>query len=191
MVWKYGFLWVFIILISACSLAEQTDPTPTPIAPPQVVLLTPEGEISDLPSPSPTTFYTETPAPPTATTIPIVAPPTILIPTMLPSSTSAPTSIPPTATAFTGQVAADRTGLRLRSAPNTSGTVLANLREFTQLTVYERTSDNIWLRVDTENGQGGWVMTEFVELYVSLEAIPVSGTAQPAANVPPVLQAET
>src|SRR5688572_23199133 len=100
MVWKCSFLLVGIILISACSLSEQSDPTPTPIAPPQVVLLTPEGEVAESPSPSPTTFYTETPAPPTATTIAIIAPPIIVIPTQLPSSTTAPTStatsIPPT-----------------------------------------------------------------------------------------------
>src|SRR5688500_13588947 len=92
MVWKYSFLLVGISLISACSLSEKSDPTPTPIAPPQVIFLTPEDEVVELASPSPTTFSTEPPAPPTATTIPIVAPPTILIPTVLPSSTTAPTS---------------------------------------------------------------------------------------------------
>lgn len=208
--WKRGFLVAVIILISGCNLSTKSEqPTPTHIAPPQVVnvtattvALTPEEEVEEVteiaellsstPSPTSTPDDTATPAPPTATTVPVVAPPTDLRPTVTPSNTPAPTATLTATPALTGQVAEGRTGLRLRSAPDRNATILSNLNEFTELTIYERTSDNVWLRVDTENGQSGWIMTEFVELYVSLDAIPVSSMAvQAATQAPPVAQAET
>lgn len=52
--------------------------------------------------------------------------------------------------------------LRLRRAPEASAAVLTMLPPLTQLTVTGHTSDNAWLRVTLPNGEGGWVMAQWV-----------------------------
>lgn len=50
---------------------------------------------------------------------------------------------------------------RLRATPN--GAVVDLLREGTQVTLGELSGDRQWRRVRTQNGQSGWVWSEFVE----------------------------
>lgn len=95
--------------------------------------------------------------------------------------------------ATTGNARVSSTGdnLRLRAGPGTAGTVIANLAAGSSLGVVGRTADNAWLEVNTEAAQHGWVMARYVDLFVSLTTVPVTGTAvdatpQPSATARPV-----
>lgn len=86
-------------------------------------------------------------------------------------------------------VKANAGGLRVRSEPGLSGTVFANLDAFDPLEVLARTFDDQWLQVRTPLGVVGWVAIEYVDLNVSLNAIPatrqtVYATATPLPSSP-------
>ena len=73
--------------------------------------------------------------------------------------------------------------LRLRESPGTAGTVISFLPAQMTLHLIGRTEDNIWVQVITADNQQGWVMTHFLNVYIGLDRIPVTGTAVNA--VPP------
>ena len=72
--------------------------------------------------------------------------------------------------------------LRLRQSPGTAGAIIAYLPALMALHLIGRTDDNIWLQVITENKLQGWVMSQFLDINIGLDRIPVTGTA---VNVPP------
>jgi uncharacterized protein YgiM (DUF1202 family) len=85
------------------------------------------------------------------------------------------------------RVAAGSDNLRLRAGPGTAGAILTTLASGTELDLQGRTADNFWLQVITEDHQAGWVMTQFVEVFVSINSLPVTGqavnaTARPAGT---------
>lgn len=76
-------------------------------------------------------------------------------------------------------------GLRLRSAPSESSTILTVLVPLTQLRVIGRTNDSGWLEVITPANQRGWVARVWTVVQVSLSTIPVSSSpviVAPAAS---------
>lgn len=58
--------------------------------------------------------------------------------------------------------------LRLRDQPNTTGNVVANLPNGTNLTVLDA-SDSTWIKVQTAGGQTGYVSAEFIKIHYSDE----------------------
>jgi LysM repeat protein len=73
--------------------------------------------------------------------------------------------------------------LRLRAGPSTQTNILAELVALTPLKVVGRNADSTWLQVITVLGQSeGWVSTEYVEVFVMLEQVPVA-TAAPLPTV--------
>jgi uncharacterized protein YraI len=67
--------------------------------------------------------------------------------------------------------------LRLRQSPGTAGTVISFLPAQMTLHLIGRTADNVWLQVITSDQQQGWVLAQYVNIYIGLDRIPVSGTA--------------
>lgn len=65
-------------------------------------------------------------------------------------------------------------GLRLRATPGAGGTVVTILTELEPLTIIARTTDGRWLQVTTDDGDSGWVLAEYIDVYVDLEAKPVA-----------------
>lgn len=128
--------------------------------------------------------WTNTPVPP--------APPTTTLgPSAPPGRTNTPvvagvTELPNLAgtagATSDGQVAADANGLRLRQLPGTAGKITAFLAALTPVKIVGRTPDNLWLEVTTPDQQRGWVMTEFVDVYVSLVGVPTTAGAAMAAT---------
>lgn len=96
----------------------------------------------------------------------IVVGETLVIPT---SGLSVPTAEPASAHVKGG------TAINLRAGPGLQRGILARLSEYTALRVIGRTMDNAWLEVVTQFGQHGWVAADFVELLISLDAIPATG----------------
>lgn len=92
------------------------------------------------------------------------------------------------------RVKEDGGNLRLRQTPGTAGAILTHLPAGLPLDLVGRTADSVWLQVITSDNQRGWVMTQFVDVFISLNGLPVTGTAvdataappaQPAAGMPP------
>jgi|SRR5579859_4559729 len=75
--------------------------------------------------------------------------------------------------------------LRLRASPGTAGMVISYLPEQMTLHLIGRTDDNVWLQVITSDKQQGWVLAQYVNIYIGLDRIPVTGTA---INAPPPTQ---
>jgi uncharacterized protein YraI len=72
--------------------------------------------------------------------------------------------------------------LRLRASPGTAGMVISFLPEQMTLHLIGRTDDNLWLQVITSDRQQGWVLAQYINIYIGLDRIPVTGTA---VNAPP------
>lgn len=68
-------------------------------------------------------------------------------------------------------------GLRLRLTPGTAGYVLGNLDYGTPLTVIGRTEDRAWLQVVTPDRMPGWVHAIYIDVYVDVGELPVTGEA--------------
>jgi uncharacterized protein YraI len=177
---KFSALCVLlIVLISACSDPDEA-PTPTVLAPTQVMP-------TDRPSivGSPTMVPTATRAPEETAAVPPPITPVIL-PTETRISTDGATASPPPSPAPGGQVAPGRTGLRLRSQPTENSRILRNLQELTPVTIIGRTADNQWLSVITNAGDGGWVIASYIELSVDINTIPVIDASQQVAALPEI-----
>lgn len=82
------------------------------------------------------------------------------------------------------QVKRMATTLRLRAEPSVDAAVLAELAAATSLRVLARTANNNWLQVETADATVGWVAAGYVELFVSLDSIPVSNPALSSAPAP-------
>lgn len=87
-------------------------------------------------------------------------------------------------------VKSDANGLRLRTQPNTESNVLINLASDDILTVIGRNRDSQWLQVISPERQRGWVMAQFVDIYVDVLRLPITFGADPVAtgNNPPASQ---
>jgi LysM repeat protein len=109
------------------------------------------------PPPSPTPPPSETPTVPT---------PTLVGPVM-------------------AQVSAEGDRLRLRAGPGTAGSVLAYLQPFVPMTLLGRTADNVWAEAVIPGGDHGWVMARWLDVFVSLDDLPVTGIAVDASPTPP------
>jgi LysM repeat protein len=107
---------------------------------------------------------------------------TIPDPNFAPSATPQPlhTAAPPQA-----QVKADGGGLRLRDGPGLSQPIITMLDAGTALAIAGRTDDNSWLEVITPSGNEGWVMAKFVDVFVALDAVPVTGIVAAAPTGAP------
>lgn len=167
----YAFILI-LVLLTGCGVKRKAEPT----AVISIQTQRPTIAVSSTPVPTATLSPSATPTsvPPTATTF--------ILPTSVPTLT--PVVDPPTATPQTvpnGQVVEGGDGLRLRAAPSTSGQVLANLDELTPLIASGRTADNGWLQITAENGSSGWVMAQYVQLYVDINSLPVAGNTEVAA----------
>lgn len=75
------------------------------------------------------------------------------------------------------QVKTDGGGLNLRETPGTTGEIVTTLAALTPLTVVGRTDDNSWLQVATPAGNRGWVLAEFLDVFIDLSAVGVTGVA--------------
>lgn len=100
------------------------------------------------------------------------------LPTREPAA-AAPAPAPASAT-LSAQVRIDAGGLRLRRSPGTEAEVITKLAPQTRLQVLQRTPDNFWLKVVTPQGTEGWVMSQYVDLGVSMAQIPSAGDATTA-----------
>ncbi len=103
----------------------------------------------------------------------------------VPQTAGAALNASPTAVAVgEARVAAGSDNLRLRAGPGTAGAILATLASGTVLDLQGRTADNVWLEVITAAHQRGWVMSQFVEVFISVSSLPVTGTAVNATAAP-------
>jgi uncharacterized protein YraI len=64
--------------------------------------------------------------------------------------------------------------LRLRTAPNTGGDILATVPAGSTLEVIGRNADTTWVQVNT-NGQTGWMAVGYGTLNGDVSASPVTG----------------
>ncbi len=115
---------------------------------------------------------------PVITPEPIATPTTEeLTPTAMPSptvrseATAALTPVPtvtvPVSSLTTGG------GLRMRSGPGTDYRVLALLAEGQEVNVLGRDEAGEWLKISIEGGEEGWVVAEFIDVGVAMEALPI------------------
>ncbi len=77
-------------------------------------------------------------------------------------------------------------GLRLRSFPGTLGEVTANLEALTPLRIVGRTPDNEWIEVITPTELRGWVMAQYLDIYINLIGVPLSAGAALDATATPI-----
>lgn len=96
----------------------------------------------------------------------------------------------PTAIVFgaaEAQVSAEGQGLRVRQSPGTAGNVLTSLDALTPLDVQGRTADNVWLQIVAQipSAPAGWVMRQYVDVFVALDDLAVTGTAVDVTAPPP------
>lgn len=79
----------------------------------------------------------------------------------------------------------DADGLRLRLSPGLKTDVRLNLEGGTVVDVIGRTADNQWLEVMMNIGISGWVSAQFLDVFINLESLPVTGVVvvTPAAAI--------
>jgi len=82
------------------------------------------------------------------------------------------------------QVKAMFSTLRLRQTPSVSGAVILELAGGTPLKLIGRNANNSWLKVETNEGQAGWVSSAYVVVNISLADVPVLEEAAAAASAP-------
>jgi LysM repeat protein len=97
-------------------------------------------------------------------------------PTEAGQPTESVTLTPVPTAAVLARVAANGQGLRFRRAPGTGGEVFAYLNALTPLKPLGRTPDSVWLQVTAPEGQG-WVMAQWVEVFIALDTLPVQEVA--------------
>ena len=138
---------------------------------PDDVLIIPAvfGPVETLTPTSTLPFSTETPSP-----------------TLEPSTTPTPADTPTLAGPVMAQVSAQGNGLRFRQSPGTAGQILAFLDSFTPLTLLGRTEDNVWVEVILPGGDHGWVMAKWLDVFVNLADLPVTGIPVDASPTPPL-----
>ncbi len=147
--------------------APPGSPTAPPATPPAWPSMPPTN------TPLPATL-TASPGPSASPGQPLPPPPTVVLAA---PSTALPNLNSTAAASLDGRVAADGNGLRLRAFPGTAGEVVAYLDARMPLSIIGRTPASDWLEVLTPAGQRGWVMAEFVEVYIDLLAVPQTAAA--------------
>ncbi|MCC7360443.1 MAG: SH3 domain-containing protein [Anaerolineales bacterium] len=75
--------------------------------------------------------------------------------------------------------------LRLRASPGTAGAIIGNLPAGMVLDLVGRTADSAWLQVLTADNRSGWVMARYVDLYMDVGKLPVTGVPVDAAGTAP------
>ena len=75
--------------------------------------------------------------------------------------------------------------LRLRASPGTAGAIIGNLPAEMVLDLVGRTADSVWLQVLTADNRSGWVMTRYVDLFMDINTLPVTGVPVDAAGTAP------
>jgi CRP-like cAMP-binding protein/uncharacterized protein YraI len=114
---------------------------------------------------------------PVITPEPIALPTTETTPTVIPSPTvpSEATVAPTPAPTVTVPIPSRTTGggLRMRSGPGTNYEVLVLLAEDQEVDVLGRDEMGEWLKISLDSGEEGWVATEFVDIGVAVEALPI------------------
>ncbi len=76
--------------------------------------------------------------------------------------------------------------LRLRTGPSALDTVIAELPGLTPLNAIGKSDNGQWLNVTTLDGRGGWVAIAYVDLFVPLSELPVTGTAGVGLGTPTI-----
>lgn len=138
--------------------------------------------------PTPTPTFTKTPKPtftPTPVYTPTPIPTNTPVPTDTPAVTPTATDTPaPTPTPMP-QAIVKLANLNYRAGPSTSYASLGKLSNGYVLEVRKRTSDSAWLRVCCLNDQEGWVASQYVDLSVPMELIPIDETVPPTPTPRP------
>ncbi len=75
-------------------------------------------------------------------------------------------------------------GLRLRSEPGLSASVVTTFAAGTQLWLVGRTSDGGWYQIVTDDETTGWVWGNYLRLFVDSNTIPVTGESLQIPTVP-------
>ena len=180
------FILLFAVLVMAftmgCSLAQsigRKPPTPTPTftkTPKPTFTSTPA--IVDTPTPIPSNTFTPTATPsPTATGTATDTPEPTATFTDTPLPTDTPTPKPQ------GIINLDE--LNFRAGPDTAYASLGKLSKGTQMEVRMRLADSSWLRVCCLNDQEGWVASQYIDLSVPIESIPVDESVPPTPTPRP------
>jgi len=92
----------------------------------------------------------------------------------IPGATIDPDAIPAPEWPITGQVSTNGEGLRLRTKPNLGGEILYSLAAMTPLTIVGKTHDEAWLAVRTPFLDGGWVKSDWIDIFIDLDEVPVT-----------------
>lgn len=82
---------------------------------------------------------------------------------------------------YPGRVVTGGAYLNLRLQPTTSATVVAQLRNGTNLMVYAESSDGLWWQVQTATGEMGWVYADYVRLDDVSPVSPATGSVSSSA----------
>ena len=147
-----------------------TPPTFTPLA---TIASGPTQETMILPTDAPSFTPTQHVIAPSA-----IAPP----PTFTPAPTQVaqlPSSTNPDARVCTWQ---ECEFLRLRETPGTAGDLVMEMDPGTPLTLTGRTEDTKWVSVILDTGTQGWCAVSYLEVFIDLNALPITGEA---TNVEP------
>ena len=99
-----------------------------------------------------------------------------------------PDSTPPVNTPgpVTAQVKSDGDGLRLRQQPGLAQPIITLLSANTPLELIGRTSEGAWLQVIATPGGKGWVTAKYVEVFVAVESVPITGAMVAAPTGSPL-----
>ena len=135
---------------------ETSQPSPSPLPSPTVPpTYSPTLLIS---TPRPVTTHQR---PPTAT-----PPPTSTSTPLPPTSTSTPTPLP--------DAAVGKLLTNLRAGPAVGFDILAEVEAGTPLMVLGKSADSEWLKVRTPEGLEGWMYYLPLDLFVSLDSVPLA-----------------
>lgn len=147
--------WVWRIETSLAALAE-TTPHIIEVTAPIPPTMTPTVSPSPTPSPTVTPLPSSTPTPsPTATASSTPTSTATASPT--PTSTATPTPRRELAGGVKASI------LNLRAAPGLESDILLVLSQGDSLTAIGRSADSIWIEVETQSGNRGWVYSPYVE----------------------------
>jgi hypothetical protein len=175
--WILLFAALVMVLTMGCSLATlgKKAPAPTPTftkTPKPTFTATPIIIDTPTPIPSNTPTLTNTPEP-TATDTP------------QPTATFTETPVPTDTPTPKPQGIINLDNLNFRAGPDTTYASLGKLIKGTQMEVRMRLPDSSWLRVCCLNDQEGWVASQYMDLSVPLESIPVDTSVPPTPTPRP------
>jgi uncharacterized protein YkwD len=157
---KREFLCVSLLVFLAACQTPQPTPGQTAVSVTATQTLPPTATARATGTPTATATITPSPSP-SASPLPTASP------TLTPTSTSTATSTPtimPTVVARDVYVSSDN-GLNFRAEPSATGTLLRTLPPGTHLTALGSPSEAggvTWQKVQTDDGQSGWVAAQFL-----------------------------